>query len=414
MVRARSLSVTALLVAAVLSLPAAPAAAEDGDKTPTLLEAITGGSFSLGFRYRFEQVDQDGFENRARASTLRTTVGYRMLEWHGLAAFFEVEDVHDLGLRGEHNNAGEGSLWNRVQDRPVIADPELTEFNQVGLDLRLAGALVVRAGRQEVTLGNHRLVGNVGWRQNHQSFEAVRVDWTGLGKATTVTYAFLDRVHRINGGSKPMASHLAEIEHSFEGVGRLRGYGYMLDYDLETDSGLSTATLGASFGGTAGLADGVELVYRAELADQRDAGSNPNDVDAGYRRADLGLVVGTVTATAGYEVLEGDPDDGRFTTPLATLHAFNGWADLFLTTPPNGLEDLFLSLETTFGRFKVAGVYHDFTANSGGADYGRELDLMALYTAAWEQKFGVKAALYDAESFGADTDKVWLWTEWSF
>ena len=30
-----------------------------------------------------------------------------------------------------------------------------------------------------------------------------------------------------------------------------------------------------------------------------------------------------------------------FQTLLATLHKFQGWADKFLTTPPNGIRDLY-------------------------------------------------------------------------
>jgi len=30
------------------------------------------------------------------------------------------------------------------------------------------------------------------------------------------------------------------------------------------------------------------------------------------------------------------------------------------------------------------------------------------------QSFGAKAALYDADDWATDTDKLWLYTEWSF
>ena len=39
--------------------------------------------------------------------------------------------------------------------------------------------------------------------------------------------------------------------------------------------------------------------------------------------------------------------DGQLQTPLATLHAFNGWADMFLTTPANGLQDLYFRASYT-------------------------------------------------------------------
>jgi len=65
-----------------------------------------------------------------------------------------------------------GSLWNGVSDRPAIADPEITEFNQVYLDWQPIEKLTLRGGMHEITLGNQRLVGNVGWRRDRQSFAA--------------------------------------------------------------------------------------------------------------------------------------------------------------------------------------------------------------------------------------------------
>ena len=44
------------------------------------------------------------------------------------------------------------------------------------------------AGLQEILIDNHRFVGNVGWRQNHQSFEAARVTWD-LTEAFTLSEA---------------------------------------------------------------------------------------------------------------------------------------------------------------------------------------------------------------------------------
>jgi len=116
----------------------------------------------------------------------------------------------------------------------------------------------------------------------------------------------------------------------------------------------------------------------------------------------------------GYEVLEGGSGEGTFTTPLATLHAFNGWADKFLTTPDNGLEDLFLSVIVTLGKLSLAGVYHEFSANTGGHSWGNEFDAQVVYTAPWKQKIALKLALYGADDWATDTDKIWLWTSWGF
>jgi hypothetical protein len=395
-----------------VTLVTAPVAAQQADET-TLLEAVTRGTFSLGLRYRFEDVEQDGFDDPGRASTLRTTLGYRTGWWSGLAAFLQLEDVHDIGLGSEHNNSGAGSLWNGVSDRPVIADPEITELNQVYLDWKPTSELTLRGGMHEMTLGNQRFVGNVGWRQNRQSFEGARIDFTGLAD-TTLTYAWVSRARQVNGASRPMESHLAELEHAFAGIGALRVYGYLLDWDEESQAVLSSLSYGASLVGAPRLSERVKLPYRVELAQQNDAGDNPNEVDAMYWRADIGLGVGAVTIAATYELLEGDPAGGAFSTPLATLHSFNGWADKFLTTPANGLEDLFLSATANLGRWKMEGTVHDFAADTGGSSWGSEVDLLVVYTAPWKQSFAAKAALYDADDWATDTDKYWLYTEWGF
>jgi len=127
----------------------------------------------------------------------------------------------------------------------------------------------------------------------------------------------------------------------------------------------------------------------------------------------VGVGIPEVGLDAGWEVLEGG-DGGAFSTPLATLHAFNGWADRFLATPPDGLEDRFVSLSGAAGRLTWRVVFHDFGAQAGGADYGRELDLQAVVSTPWKQAFGLKAAFYDARDFSTDTTKVWAWSAWSF
>jgi len=397
---------TVIVIAASL-----PAAAQDD--TGDLLDAITKGTFSLNLRYRYENVDQDGFDDRGQASTLRTAFGYRTQWWKGLLVFAEFEDVHDLGLGNDHNNKGAGSLWNGVTDRPVIADPEITEINQAYLGIRPVKSLVFRAGLQEIVIDNSRFVGNVGWRQNHQTFEAANVSFDGVSNLV-LSYAFIGRTHTVTGASLPMSTHHGEGAYAFGKIGTLKGYLLQIDFDPEQLWGLSTMTYGAFFSGSAKLSNTLGLNYRLELAQQNDAGKNPSNVDVGYRRADLGLVIGKVTVAAGYEVLEGGPDKGAFTTPLATLHKFNGWADKFLKTPGDGLQDLFLSVGAKLGKFNLAGVFHDFSANSGGASWGTEFDAHVVYNTPWKQKVALKAAFYSADQWQTDTNKIWLWTSWGF
>jgi hypothetical protein len=37
-----------------------------------------------------------------------------------------------------------------------------------------------------------------------------------------------------------------------------------------------------------------------------------------------------------------------------------------------------------------------------------------VFTAPWKQKFALEVALYDADAHGADTDKLFVWTQWGF
>ena len=403
-------TIVVLAIAAIVAATGLPASAED--TTDNLLDAITMGSFKLNLRYRYEDVDQDGFDNRGKASTLRTMAGYRTGTWKGLEVYLEFEDIRDLGFSNDHNNAGAGSLWNGVTDRPVIPDAPVTEFNQVYLGWKPIESLPFRFGLQEIVIDNSRFVGNVGWRQNHQSFEAARVAFDGV-KNLALAYSYIGRQHNVLGGSQPMSTSHLSAAYTFKGIGTLKGYSLILDYEREVPSVLNSATYGLFFDGKAKLSDTLGLIYRFEYAKQNDI-NNPNKISAGYGRADFGVSISKVTLAVGYEVLGGSAEDGQFRTPLATLHKFNGWADKFLNTPTYGLQDLSLSVTAALGKFKLMGIYHDFSADTGGAKWGTELDAAVIYNAPWKQQFAFKFATYDATDHATDTTKFWLWTSWGF
>ncbi|MED5432978.1 MAG: hypothetical protein VX920_11630, partial [Pseudomonadota bacterium] len=103
-----------------------------------------------------------------------------------------------------------------------------------------------------------------------------------------------------------------------------------------------------------------------------------------------------------------------FQTPLATKHAFNGWADLFLATPADGLEDTFVTVGGKLAGFKLAAIYHDFKSNEGSTDYGTEMDLLVARPIGKHYTVGLKYADYSADDFGADTSKYWAWGELKF
>lgn len=80
--------------------------------------------------------------------------------------------------------------------------------------------------------------------------------------------------------------------------------------------------------------------------------------------------------------------------------------------PATGLEDLYLQLSGKVGKVGWTVFYHDFSADTGGAGYGDEIDLQLLYKAPWNQVFGLEGAFYSADDFSSDTDKWMLWTSY--
>jgi len=381
------------------------AAAEPSD----LRSALTGGDWWLRLRLRYEDVSEDGFDKDAHALTLRTVLGYETARWHGFSALLEFEDVSAIGGDDTYNNT-----FNGVTDRPVIADPDSTEINQVFLRYVAGESFAARLGRQQIVLDNARFIGDVIWRQNQQTFDAASAD-LGLPLGLKGFYAYLANVDRVFGelspaGDAPMDSHLLHFERAFEGWGKLSLYDYYLDYDESSFAALSTNSLGARFAGSHGLGESLEALYGLEYAWQTDVGDNPGDVDASYSLVELGARAGLFTGKLGWEVLGGDGDTA-FQTPLATAHAFNGWADKFLSTPADGLEDLYLLLGLKVSKGNLQAVYHDFSADEGGDSYGDEIDLLFTWPLTGELTFGLKYADYRADDFATDTRKAWAWLE---
>jgi hypothetical protein len=367
--------------------------------------APAAGKIILEQRLRYEGVDQDGPPKQAQALTLRTRLGYQTPAWHGLTALVEGENV--LALSDRYNSTINGKIRY-----PTVADPEATELNrlQVNWTGEHGGVTV---GRQRIVLGAARFIGNVGFRQNEQTFDAVRVDAKPM-KGVTATYAYVDKVHRVFGPESPQGewnsdSHLMQVDAATP-AGQLSAYGILLDFSNAPAQ--SNATWGVRLAGARPLGDGKSLTYEGEYARQSDYGGNPARFSLDYVDAAVGLKSQKSSVALGYERLEGDGRQG-FQTPLATLHAYQGWADVFLTTPRNGVRDLNLRAATSVKlangkaiRLQIAA--HDFQAMKGGQDYGSEVDVLASYPLTKRLSLEAKAARFDGSAPGfADRTKVW-------
>ena len=150
------------------------------------------------------------------------------------------------------------------------------------------------------------------------------------------------------------------------------------------------------------------LDVRAAYASQSEAGDSELNYTADYYLAEVGGTLAGIGLKGGYEVLASDNGVG-FATPLATLHKFQGWADKFLSTPGDGVEDMYFGASGALGPVKLEAVYHDFQAESSSEDFGDELDLAASWPVNEYFSTQLKAALFNADGdVYTDTNKVWL------
>lgn len=415
------------------SLPVIPRAASLG-------EWLTEGRPLLGLRLRYEHADDDLRREAADALTLRTALGLRTASLYGVFALGEIESVLAVGDYddGGANRGGAPRL-------SLIADPEGAELNQAYVGFDGLPRTVVQVGRQVITDRDaplHRHVGNVVWRQNWQTFDAVGATSAALPD-TIVRAWYTWNINRIFGEDHPVRGfddkaldgYLLNVVHTGLPWGRLELYAYLLDFAQSNVRAIqsfypSTQTYGARLDGAAVLTPQSDFLYVAELAHQGDFAGNPTgDIGQFFGWGSLGVShrpvgrVQALTARISHEHLGGDGGADRFTTPLATGHAFQGWADRFLNTPGDGIEDTYVTLQSVVSGVTLTLMYHWFASDRDHYAYGEELDWMLTKTFRPRCTLGLKYADYVADGNArnrmrnavtgqaADMRNLWLWLE---
>ncbi len=391
-------------------LGATAVVAEEVETHDDFARALVSGDLSLELRARYEFVAQDGFDKDANATTTRLRLNYRTATWKNLAAFVEFDHVFNILLTDY--NSGAGTSPNKGA-YPVIADPDGADLNQFYFDYSSVPEWQWRLGRQRILLDNQRFVGGVGWRQNEQTYDAFSLTNTSI-QNTTLFYSYVGQVRRIFGesvvaGSNNVDTHLLNAKIKLGADWSVTPYAYLIDN--KDVLAFSTSTFGARIAGSLPVGDG-HIALLAEFATQTDAGDAPVHFDADYAHLTATWAGPSGLSVAiGFESLGGSTEPGEaFRTPLATLHAFNGWADKFLTSPDSGIDDSYVSIKAPLGKWNLTAVYHDFAAATGGSDHGTEFDLSA--SRKLNERYGLllKGAFFAADSASAltDTDKVWV------
>jgi hypothetical protein len=393
-----------LIFAAAIGAALASSSVARAEGSP-LIGAVRESKPIIDLRLRSENVDQDGMAKDADALTLRARLG------------FETGKAWDTSFLAEGDllwpwQSRYNSTVNGKTAYPVVADAETYEVNRLQVTNTSLADTTITLGRQRINLDDQRFVGNVGWRQNEQTYDGVRfVNKTVKNLTIDVTY--LDQVNRVFGKDSPVGryhgdNYLANVAYQLP-LGKLTGFAYLTDFDEAPRD--SARTLGARFTGEKPVQK-VKVAWVLSWARQTERANNPLDFAQDFYTAELTGTFRQYSLGVGYEVMEGDGVRG-FSTPLATLHKFDGWADKFLTTPPNGLERRYVTLGyTTKGvgfldTVTANAVYHQFESSRLGIDYGSEVDLQLQ---AKYQRFNLmlKYADYNADRFATDTRKYWV------
>ena len=371
-------------------------------------------------RLRYEHVDQDGLpQEKADALTVRARAG---LTASSGALSASIVGQGTLAIVDHYYDG-----LNGAPTRPIVADPENVALYIAQLQYKTK-AVALTAGRQKIVLDDERFVGNVAFRDNAQTFDAVRAELTPVkGLKLDVAYAWSVRsiwgVQGTRARQKAVSGDniLANLSYTTP-IGTMTGFAYLVNQDEAAVQAyrLSSQTYGVRLAGAKALSKAAKLSYQLSYARQSDYHRNPNDYSADYWPADATLDVKGWKLNGGYEVL--GADNGRpftsFQTPLGTNFKFQGWADKFLTTPANGVRDLYVGGGygwKKWGRLSaitLTASWHRFDSDRLDQHYGNEVDLLATAKVK-KTALSVRYAHYDARALATDTNKVWLQADWA-
>ena len=416
-----------LIAVGLVSLLVQGAAAAEDEKAADgfvdeFIGAMIGGKISFDVNLRWENAKIDRLKT-SNAITVRTRLGYGTRPLYGVSGFLEFENVA-TPKPGLYFDGVDASSANKT----IVADPEVTEANRfwLMLDREDWGGTSIKAGRQRIKLDDDRWIGNVGWRQNEQTYDAVRFQ-SHLGQdAVLVQYIFAWETNRIFGDQGPanrrdfgMKSHWLNVSYEFGDFLRATGFVYLIDAN-DPFSANSTNTFGLRATGRTSLTDSLDGVYEASWAYQMDGGDNAVGYDAFYYHVAAGLDLDDVGLVQfGYEVLGSDDGKAQVVTPLATAHKFNGYADAFLTNGgPRGLRDVYVVIAPALPLDKVTLklIVHQFYSDQGGDNLGQEVDVVALYRCNQYLSFMYKLGYYDEGESGSPESRTrhFLQTTFSF
>jgi hypothetical protein len=432
---------TALLPTALMSLSLTLTSTQAlADLTQDIEDALNFyhygnyGAVKADINYRFENVNQDKgptipgvhppkYVETANGNTTRVRLGLlspTLYNFQGYAEYqglYALEDDYNQGVLVKNTNYS------------TIQDPQRNELDQLWLSYKGIDDTLVKFGRQRIKYDDDRFIGNVGWRQLEQTYDAVTIAHnyqTIFGM--TVNAAYLGHMQDPLGQNAKLSAPLVNFNYKVNDWGNLVAYGYWLDFQDKVNYAKSSQTYGLRFDGKSPqFFDTVNFLYTAEWGNQSDYANNPNHYSADRINLMGGFSAFDFTLQGAMEQLDGYGVNKTFNTPLGTNHSFQGWADviknpLYLpggvgaTTAAaaalgQGIRDIFATAGYKMLNDSVilTGIYHDFYDDTGSVKFGSEWDFSLL------KKFGKHYSLlakyadfYTANTAFTDTQKIWL------
>lgn len=379
-------------------------------------DKMSSASIATDVRLRYESVDDDAVELDAHAVTLRLRTSlevpvhrqlWLLTEFEGIVA--PVQSYAD-GIESETR-------------RPLIADAQTAELNRFQLRTDVLPKTQIVAGRQRLVLDDERFIGPVNFRQNDQTFDAVRIVTNPFG-ALVVEMAYIWQVNRIFGRRSDIGrfqGNSAYLHVSAPSpIGQVSAFHYALDLETGPEGErINTASSRTSGIRIAGTRRGEEfgVGWEASYAYQEDFADNPVEGSADYILGGVSLFWGDLSTNLRYEIL-GAGEQG-FQAPLGTLHAFQGDADQFLVTPEGGVRDL--SVQTGWAMGDLGPLrslqgqvrYHHFRGDDRATMLGQEINMGLRGTLAGTA-VSLAYAGYRAEAFASDQNRLWFTLERRF
>jgi len=404
---ARTLTLpTALGVLVALATASQSVRAQTIDPSETTRDNTSADTLPLVLaveaRLRYEFADIDGLDQQGEALTLRVRPSIEFAPTRQISVLAEAEGIVSV-LPDRLNGFVSTPL------RPGVADEQMLELNRLQLEFAPSDTLSITAGRQRVSLDDERFIGTVDFRQNQQTYDAVTTAFQAPA-GIDLRAGYIWRVGRVLGPEQPNGVFDSDSffvnANAATPIGQVSLYHYDFDLDDRVTARIRSQTTGLSLRGRA-FAGELGVFWEAAYARQKSAGVTPN-----YARAALSANLGDFSLDAKFEEL-GSDGAIAFQTPLATLHKFQGAADIFLVTPPDGIRDIEVKASWRIGSLgpaRASGVlvqYNRFDPAQGSGAYGDEWRVQAATTFA-STRFTIEAARYDAKAFATDTTRVWL------